>query len=68
MKNWQVNLRKPLEAAGLEVNVDRLLKIVPVVRERIKSFGDIVNMAGFFFHETFARANGRHAHPEENGR
>ncbi len=46
-------LRKPLEAAGLEVNAGRLLKIVPGVRERIQSFNDIVDMAGFFFHERF---------------
>jgi glutamyl-tRNA synthetase len=46
-------LRPILENAGLEVNVDRLLKIVPLIRERIKSLNDIVELAGFFFHETF---------------
>ncbi|MCU0479576.1 MAG: glutamate--tRNA ligase [Anaerolineae bacterium] len=46
-------LRPILENAGLEVNVDRLLKIMPLIRERIKSLNDIVDLAGFFFHETF---------------
>lgn len=46
-------LRPILENAGLEVNVDRLLNIIPLIRERIKSLNDIVDLAGFFFHETF---------------
>jgi glutamyl-tRNA synthetase len=46
-------LRKPLEDAGLEVNVDVLLKIVPLVQVRLKTLNDIVPLAGFFFHEDF---------------
>lgn len=47
-------LRPLLEEAGLEVNVELLLKIVPLVRVRIKILNDIVDMAGFFFREDFA--------------
>lgn len=54
MDDLAKRLRPILENAGLEVNVDRLLKIMPLVRERIKSLNDIVDLAGFFFHETFA--------------
>lgn len=43
------HLRPYLEAAGLEVNVDTLLKIIPLVRERIKVLPDVVKVAGFFF-------------------
>jgi len=46
-------LRPILEEAGLEVNVDRLLKITPLVQTRLKVLTDVVAMAGFFFHETF---------------
>jgi glutamyl-tRNA synthetase len=46
-------LREALEKAGLEVNVETLLKVVPIVRTRIKTFNDVVEMAGFFFREEF---------------
>jgi glutamyl-tRNA synthetase len=46
-------LRQPLEDAGFEVNVDVLLKIAPLVRTRIKTLNDVVNMAGFFFRDEF---------------
>jgi glutamyl-tRNA synthetase len=44
-------LRPYLEAAGLEVNVDTLLKIIPLVRERIKVLPDVVKVAAFFFRD-----------------
>lgn len=44
-------LRPYLEDAKLEVNVDVLLKIIPLVRERLKTLKDIVPVAGFFFRD-----------------
>jgi glutamyl-tRNA synthetase len=44
-------LRKPLEEAGFEVNMDVLLKVAPLVKVRIKTLNDVVSMAGFFFRE-----------------
>jgi glutamyl-tRNA synthetase len=44
-------LRPFLEKAGYEVNVDILLKIIPLIRERINLLSEIVEMAGFFFAE-----------------
>lgn len=38
-----------LEAAGFAVNMDTLLKIAPIVRERLTTLDDVVDMAGFFF-------------------
>ena len=46
-------LREPLERAGLEVNVDVLLKVTPLVQTRIKTLNDVVDMAGFLFREEF---------------
>ncbi len=47
-------LRVPLEKAGLEVNLDLLLKLIPLVRERLKMLNEIVDLAGFFFEEDIA--------------
>ncbi len=44
-------LRPFLEKAGYEVNVDVLLKIIPIIRERINLLTEIVDIAGFFFVE-----------------
>jgi glutamyl-tRNA synthetase len=44
-------LRERLEKAGLEVNLDTLLKVAPLVQTRIKTLNDVVSLAGFFFHE-----------------
>ena len=49
-------LQQPLEKAGLKVDFDTLLKVVPVVRTRIKTLNDVVDMAGFFFHDEFVPA------------
>ncbi|MFW5692526.1 MAG: glutamate--tRNA ligase [Chloroflexota bacterium] len=46
-------LRDPLEQAGLKVDMERLLKVAPLVQTRIKTLNDVVEMAGFFFHDTF---------------
>lgn len=46
-------LREPLEQAGLTVNWDTLLKVVPLVRVRLKTLQEVVDMAGFFFHAEF---------------
>jgi glutamyl-tRNA synthetase len=47
-------LRGPLEQAGLTVDGDRLLRVTPLVQERIKLLNDVVEMAGFFFHDDVA--------------
>src|SRR5215831_11192211 len=44
-------LRGPLEDAGFEVNLDILLRIVPIIRDRLKLLTDVVEKAGFFFEE-----------------
>lgn len=49
-------LRKPLEDARLEVNLDVLLKITPLVQVRIKTLNEVVPLAGFFFHQEFIPA------------
>ena len=48
-------LREPLENAGLKVDQDILLKISPLVQTRITKLSDIVDLAGFFFHESFVK-------------
>jgi glutamyl-tRNA synthetase len=50
-------LRKSLEDAGFEVNVEVLLKIMPLVQVRLKTLNDIVPLAGFFFREEFVPAS-----------
>lgn len=50
-------LRAPLEAAGYEVNLDVLIKVTPLVRERIKLLTDVVERAGVFFKEDVAPAS-----------
>lgn len=47
------HLRPVLEKAGYTVDDDMLLRIVPLVRERIKTLNDVVEVGGFFFEETF---------------
>lgn len=42
-------LRPYFEKAGLEVNTDVLLKVTPLVKERIKLLTDAAPMAGFLF-------------------
>lgn len=42
-------LKPLLEAAGYEVNVALLIKVVPLLQVRLKSLNDVVRMAGFFF-------------------
>ncbi|MEO8611737.1 MAG: glutamate--tRNA ligase [Chloroflexota bacterium] len=46
-------LRPFLERAGLQVNVDVLLKVTPLVQIRIKTLNDVIAMAGFMFEEEF---------------
>jgi glutamyl-tRNA synthetase len=46
-------LRPVLDQAGLEVNVDILLKVTPLVQTRLKTLNDVVAMAGFMFQEEF---------------
>jgi glutamyl-tRNA synthetase len=36
-------------AAGLEADLDTLLKIAPIIKERVATIDDAVEMAGFFF-------------------
>ncbi len=47
-------LRPVLERAGLEVNVEILLKVAPLVQTRLKNLNDVVAMAGFMFQEEFS--------------
>jgi glutamyl-tRNA synthetase len=47
-------VRPYLENAGLAVDDARLLKIVPLIRERMATLDDAVAMAGFFFREDVA--------------
>jgi glutamyl-tRNA synthetase len=46
-------LRPVLEQAGLEVNVEVLLKVAPLVQTRITTLNDVVGLAGFFFRKDF---------------
>ena len=41
-----------LTAAGLEVDNDTLLKVTPLIRERLVTLDDCIAFAGFFFKET----------------
>lgn len=41
-----------LTDAGLEVDNDTLLKVVPLIRERLVTLDDCISFAGFFFEET----------------
>jgi len=45
-------LRPILEEAGLEVDEDILLKIIPLIRERVTILTDVVEIASFYFRET----------------
>jgi glutamyl-tRNA synthetase len=44
-------IRPYLEKAGYTVNEAKLLKIAPIVQERLTTLDDVVDMAGFFFKE-----------------
>jgi glutamyl-tRNA synthetase len=48
-----VLLREPFERTGLEVNVETLLKVTPLVQPRIKTLNEAVEVAGFIFREDF---------------
>jgi glutamyl-tRNA synthetase len=49
-------LRAPLEHAGLKVDDARLHQVAPLVQIRLKTLNDVVDLAGFFFHEEFQPA------------
>ena len=42
-------LKPVLEAAGMKVDDDLLLRVTPLLQPRLKSLNDVVAMAGFFF-------------------
>jgi glutamyl-tRNA synthetase len=44
-------LKPFLEKAGYQVNDDKLQQIAPIVQERLVTFDDVVEVAGFFFEE-----------------
>ncbi|MCD4687369.1 MAG: glutamate--tRNA ligase [Anaerolineae bacterium] len=46
-------LKAVLEAAGYEVNTDVLLRAIPLLRDRIKRFRDVLEVGGFLFAEEF---------------
>jgi len=50
--------QRPLEAAGLRYDAELARKVAPLVQTRIKSFNDVVELAGFFFvdYSTFKAA------------
>ncbi len=50
-----------LEKAGYQTDDETLLKIAPLIQERIGTLDDIVNMAGFFFRDEV------HPNPEDLG-
>lgn len=39
------------EAAGFQVQADKMLRVVPLIQERIKLLGDVATVADFFFVE-----------------
>ena len=41
-----------LEKAGYKVDNERLLKIAPIIQERITTLDDVIAMAGFFFNKS----------------
>jgi glutamyl-tRNA synthetase len=45
-------LKPFLEKAGYQVDDDKLNQIAPIVQERLVTFDDVVEVAGFFFEET----------------
>jgi glutamyl-tRNA synthetase len=45
-------LKPFLEKAGYQVDDDKLYQIAPIVQERLVTFDDVVEVAGFFFEET----------------
>lgn len=48
--DYLARLLKPkLEAAGYAVDEERLRKVVPILRVRLKTLNDVAPMAGFFF-------------------
>ncbi|MBI5670897.1 MAG: glutamate--tRNA ligase [Chloroflexi bacterium] len=49
-------LKPVLENAGFEVDDELLRKVVPLVQIRLKTLNEIVDLAGFFFRETFVAA------------
>ncbi len=42
--------------AGLTVDDDILMKLIPLIRERLVTLDDVLPFAGFFFHETVSPA------------
>lgn len=50
-------LRPVFEAAGYKVNADVLIRVVPLIRERIKLLNEAVDFAGVFFKDTVVPAN-----------
>ncbi len=51
-----VRLKPFLVAANYEVDNDKLLKIVPLIRERLVTLDDCIAFAGWFFEETVSPA------------
>lgn len=45
------HLKAPLQNAGLTVSDDLVRKVAPLVQTRIKSFNEVVDLAGFFFRD-----------------
>lgn len=43
----------PLQAAGLTVDRDLLAQVTPLVQTRMTTLNDVVNLAGFFFRDSF---------------
>lgn len=55
-RELEKQLKHPLQAAGYIVDTDKVNKIVPLVRPRIKTFNEVVSLAGFLFAPDFTPA------------
>jgi glutamyl-tRNA synthetase len=52
LQDLAAHLKPFLESAGYQVSDDKLNQIAPIVQERLVTFDDVVEVAGFFFEET----------------
>lgn len=67
-----VRIKPFLERAGYQVDLELLTRIAPIIQERLVTLDDAVDMAGFFFRDTFgcqpADLVGQNMTPAESAR
>lgn len=67
-----VRIKPFLERAGYQVDLELLTRIAPIIQERLVTLDDAVDMAGFFFRDTFgcqpADLVGKNMTPAESAR